>query len=161
MAGSRGHAISFGIGIASTARSSSGVFGRWVFGIDQSRRDRHGRAVIVKGSSARSVGTALTMLSYLASGIFGICFDLTRTTTIKLEHTYRLIRMRQYRALSRPSVTFYRCQSWAACTTNMSGFRFRQGQVSANRLVTGVTFQLCAPRPSIPGFQPQSPSETP
>lgn len=33
--------------------------------------------------SARFGATALTMLSYLASGIFGICFDLTRATTIK------------------------------------------------------------------------------
>jgi transposase InsO family protein len=33
-------------------------------------------------------GTALTMLSYLASGIFGIYFDLTQTTTILHHNTH-------------------------------------------------------------------------
>jgi hypothetical protein len=67
---------------------SSGDFGRWAFGIVQPRRDRHGRTDIVKGWSARSDGIALTMSSYLASGILGIYFDPTQTTTIKPGRTY-------------------------------------------------------------------------
>jgi hypothetical protein len=38
------------------------------------QRERPGRMAIVRGSSARSDGTALTMLSSLASGICGNCF---------------------------------------------------------------------------------------
>jgi hypothetical protein len=83
MAGSRGHVISFAIGTASTAMSLSGVFGRWAFGIGRPPRDHHGRMAIVKGSSARSEMNVLTMSSYLASGTFGTCFDLTQNTTIK------------------------------------------------------------------------------
>ena len=127
MAGSRSHAISFAIETASTVMSSSGVFGQWAFGIGQPRRDRHGRMAIVRGSSARSGGNALTMLSCLVSGIFVKCFNLMRTTTIKLERTYRWTRMRRYHTPSRPSAAFCPCQSWADCTTNMSGFSFRQG----------------------------------
>ena len=67
--------------------SLSGAFGQWVFEIDQLRRDRHGRMAIVRGSLARSDATALTMSSYLASGIFDIYFDLTQTTTIKTGRT--------------------------------------------------------------------------
>jgi hypothetical protein len=68
-------------------RSSSEDFDRWAFVIDQRRRARHGRMAIVRGSSARSDGTALTMSSYLASGIFGIYLDFTQTITIKTGHT--------------------------------------------------------------------------
>ena len=71
------------------AMSSSDAFGQWAFGIGQPRRDHHGRMAIVRGSLARSDGIALTMLSYLVSAIFAKFFNLTRTTTIKLERTYR------------------------------------------------------------------------
>jgi hypothetical protein len=67
---------------------SSGDLGQWAFGIVQPRRDRHGRMDIVRGLSARSDGTALTMSSYLASSIFGIYFDLMQAITIKPGRTY-------------------------------------------------------------------------
>ena len=35
--------------------------------------------------------------------------------------------MRRCRAPSRPSAAFCPCQSWAGCTTNMSGFKFPIG----------------------------------
>ena len=82
-AGRKRRDTSFATEIALMAISSSGDFGRWAFGIVQPRRDRHGRTYIVKGLSARSDGTALTMSSYLASSIFGIYFDLMQATTIK------------------------------------------------------------------------------
>src|ERR1035437_6252274 len=87
-AGRKRRDILFVIGIAHMAILSSGDFGRWAFGIVQPRCDRHGRMGFVKGLSVRSDATALTMSSYLTSGIFGICFDLTQTTTIKPERTY-------------------------------------------------------------------------
>ena len=54
------------------------------FGIVQPRRDQHGKMDIVRGRSARSYGTALTMSSYLVSSIF----DVTQTTTIEPERTW-------------------------------------------------------------------------
>jgi hypothetical protein len=65
----QGYVISFAIGTASTAMSLSGFFGRWAFGIGRPPRDHHGRMAIVKGSSARSDGTALITLLYLVSSI--------------------------------------------------------------------------------------------
>src|SRR6266404_5526943 len=72
----------------STVTSSSAAFGRWAFGIGQPRRDRLGRTGIVKGRSVRSGGNVLTTLSYSASGIFAICCDLYRPTTIAHQNTH-------------------------------------------------------------------------
>jgi Tetracyclin repressor-like, C-terminal domain len=38
--------------------------------------------------------------------------------------------MRRYRVPSKPWAAFCRCQSWADCITNMSGFSFRQGHLA-------------------------------
>ena len=73
----------------STVTSSSATFGRWAFGIGLPRRDRRGRTDIVKGRSARSDETVLTMLSCSESDTFATCFAHTRIITIKLEHICR------------------------------------------------------------------------
>ena len=82
-AGRKRRDTSFATEIALMAISWSGDFGRWAFEIVQPRRGRHGRTDTVKGLSVRSEGTALTMLSYLASSIFGIYFDLIQATIIE------------------------------------------------------------------------------
>jgi hypothetical protein len=78
----------FVTGIAHMAILWSGDFGRWAFEIVRPDRDHHGRTDIVKGLSARSDATALTMSWYLANSIFGTYFDLMQNTTIKPGHTY-------------------------------------------------------------------------
>src|SRR6202165_5067426 len=77
--------------------SSSAAFGRWAFGLGQPRRDRRGRTDIVKGRSVRSGGNVLTTSSCSASGIFAICFDLTRPTTTRLARTFQSTRTRRRR----------------------------------------------------------------
>jgi hypothetical protein len=49
------------------------VFERWAYEIGRSQHGHHGRTDVRRGSSDRSGGIALTMLLYLASGIFVIC----------------------------------------------------------------------------------------
>ena len=82
----------------------------------------------MKGRSAQSGAIAWTMLSWSASGIFAICFALTRPTTIRLGRTCRSTRMRRHRALFMPLAALCRRHSSADFTTNMSEFDFRQAQ---------------------------------
>lgn len=112
----------------STVTSSSAAFGRWAFGIGRPRRDRRGRTGIVKGRSAQSDAIAWTMLSWSASGIFAICFALTRPTTIRLGRTCRSTRMRRHRALFMPLAALCRRHSLADFTIGMCEFDFRQAQ---------------------------------
>jgi hypothetical protein len=56
--------------------------------VGQPRRDHRGRTDIVKGRSVRSGGNVLTTLSCSASGIFAICCDLMRPTTILHHNTH-------------------------------------------------------------------------
>ena len=85
--GNRSPAIWSVTGMGPMVRSSFDDFAQWAFVIDQRRRARPGRMDIVRGSSARSDAIVSTMSSYLASGIFGIYFDLTQATTIKTGRT--------------------------------------------------------------------------
>jgi hypothetical protein len=136
-AGNRRHDISFATGIASMAMSSSSGFEQWVYGIGRSRHGRHGKTDIRRGSSVRSDGIVLTMLLCSASGICAICSILTKNITTRLVRTYRCTRTRRSRVPSRLSVTRWRCQFWADCTTNISerkfptGTRAAQGQFGA------------------------------
>ena len=109
-----------------TVTSSSAAFGRWAFGIGRPRRDRRGRTGIVKGRSAQSDGSALTMLSWSVSGISAICCDLTRPTTIRLGHICRSTRMRRHREQYMPLVALCRRHFSADFITNMSECDFRQ-----------------------------------
>src|SRR6202011_3375696 len=65
------------------------------FGIGQPRRDRRGRTDIAKERSVRSGGNVLTTLSCSASGIFAICCDLTRPTTILFHNTHPSMRLKR------------------------------------------------------------------
>ena len=47
--------------------------------------------------------------------------------TTRLGRTCRCRRTRRFRVPSRPSVTCWRCQFWADCTTNISGRKFPTG----------------------------------
>jgi hypothetical protein len=119
------------------AMSSSSGFEQWVYGIGRSRHGRHGKTDIRRGSSVRSDGIVLTMLLCSASGICAICSILTKNITTRLVRTYRCTRTRRSRVPSRLSVTRWRCQFWADCTTNISerkfptGTRAAQGQFGA------------------------------
>jgi hypothetical protein len=127
-AGNRRHDISFAIAIASMARLSSNGFEQWVYGIGRSRHGRPGKTDTRRGSSARSDGIVLTMLLCSANDISAICSIPTKNITTRLAHTYRCTRTRQSSVPFRPSVERWRCQFWADCTTNISEFKFRQGQ---------------------------------
>jgi hypothetical protein len=119
--------ISFAIGIASMAMSSSSGFEQWVYGIGRSRHGHHGKTDIQRGSSVRSDGIVLTMLLCLANGISAICSIPTKAITTRLVRTYRCTRMRRFRASFRLSVVRWRCQFWADCTTNISERKFATG----------------------------------
>jgi hypothetical protein len=108
--GNRRHDISFAIGIASMAMWSSSGFERWVYGIGQSRHGRPGKMDTRRGSSVRSDGIVLTMLSSSASGISAICSILTKNITTRLVRPYRCTRTRRSRVPSRLSVARWRCQ---------------------------------------------------
>src|SRR5262249_43542851 len=127
MAGNRRHDISFVIGIASMAMWSSSGFEQWVYGIGRFHHGRHGKTGMRRDLSVRSDGTVLTMLSCSANGISVICSILTKDITTTLGRTCRCIRTRRSRVPSRPSVTCWRCQFWADCTTNISEREFPTG----------------------------------
>jgi hypothetical protein len=80
---------------------------------------------LIRGLAAR--GIVLTMLLYSANGISAICSILTKNITTRLVRTYGCTRTRRSRAPSRLSVTRWRCQFWADCTTNISGRKFPTG----------------------------------
>src|SRR5680860_1912810 len=61
--------------------------------------------------------------------------------------------MRRCRAPSRPSVVFCPCQSWADCTTNMSGFSFRQGQEAYTDFLLATAWH-CEPGETIAAMTP-------
>src|ERR1700674_380353 len=112
----------------STVTSSSAAFGRWAFGIGQPRRDRRGRTGIVKGRSAQSDAVAWTMLSWSASGIFAICFALTRPTTTRLARTFQSTKTRRRREQYTPLVASWLRHFSADFIICMCEFDFRQAQ---------------------------------
>ena len=128
MAGTRRRDTSSVTATPSTVTSSSAAFRRWAFGIGRPRRDRRGKTGIVKGRSAQSDAIAWTMLSWSASGIFAICFALTRPTTIRLGRICRSTRMRRHRALFMPLAALCRHHSSADFIIYMCEFDFRQAQ---------------------------------
>jgi hypothetical protein len=73
------------------------------------------------------------MLSCSANGICAICSILTKNITTRLGRTCRCRRTRRFRVPSRPSVTCWRCQFWADCTTNISGRKFPTGTAGCSR----------------------------
>jgi hypothetical protein len=60
------------------------------------------------------------VLSCSANGICAICSIPTKNTTTRLVRTYRCTRTRRSLVPSRLSDARWRCQFWAACTTNIS-----------------------------------------
>jgi hypothetical protein len=60
-------------GLQSLARRDEAGFDQWVFAIDRRRHVPHGKTDLLNDLLARSNGSALTTLLYLASGIFVIC----------------------------------------------------------------------------------------
>src|SRR6202158_2152165 len=117
------------------------------FGIGQPRRDRRGRTGIVKGRSVRSGGNVLTTLSCSASGISGICCDLTRPTIPRLARTFQSARTRRRREQYMPLVAFclrHFLADFIICTCE---FDFRQAQVTTSATVG----HYCAGLASIDG----------
>src|SRR5882762_9771407 len=128
MAGKWRRDTSFVTVTPSTVTSSSAAFGRRAFGIGQPRRDRRGRTDIVKGRSVRSGGSVLTTLSCSASGIFAICYDLTRPIITRLARTFQSTRTRRCREQSMPLVALYLRHFLADAIIYMCVFDFRQAQ---------------------------------
>ncbi len=95
--------------------------------LDDSARDGNGKMDIRRGSSVQSDGIVLTMLLCSVNGISGICSNLIKNIITRLVRTYRCTRTRRSRVPSRLSVTRWRCQFWADCTTNISERKFPTG----------------------------------
>jgi hypothetical protein len=123
----RRHDISFAIGIACMALSSSSGFAQWAYGIGRSRHGRHGKTGTRRGSSVRSDGIVLTMLLCSANDISAIYSIHTKNITMRLARTYRCTRTRRSHVASRLSVARWRSQFWAGCITNISEHKFPTG----------------------------------